>query len=86
MPSLDSELLENEVIFEGDRLEPFYEDIPGQWQAIWLYNGSVNNIVNHATIKNGTIGVLCDGDEQDPSKFQITNSQVYNHSNFGILR
>ena len=85
MPSLDSELLENEVIFEGDRLEPFYQDISGQWQAIWLYNGSVNNIINHATIKNGTIGVLCDGDEQDPSKFQITNSQVYNHSNFGIL-
>ncbi|MBT4915683.1 MAG: hypothetical protein HON66_02540 [Formosa sp.] len=85
LPSLDSDLLENEVIFEGDRLEPLYEDIPGQWQTIWLYNGSVDNVINYATIKNGTIGVLSDGNELDPSKFQITNSQVYNHSNFGIL-
>ena len=85
LPSLDSELLENEVIFEGDRLEPFYENVPGQWQTIWLYDGSVDNIINNATIKNGTIGVLSDGNEENPSKFQITNSQVYNHSNFGIL-
>ena len=32
--------LENEVIFEGDRLEPLYEDVAGQWTAIWLTSGS----------------------------------------------
>ena len=31
LPSLDLELLENEVVFEGDRLEPLYENVPGQW-------------------------------------------------------
>ena len=85
LPSLDLELLENEVVFEGDRLEPLYEDIPGQWQTIWLLSGSTDNVINYATIKNGTIGVLSDGNQQDPTKLEINNSQVYNQSNFGIL-
>ena len=85
LPSLDAEILENEIIIQGDRLEPLYEDIPGQWEAIWLLNGSTNNSINHATIKNGTIGVLSDGNQDDPTKLTITNSQIYNSSNFGIL-
>ena len=85
LPSLDLELLENEVVFEGDRLEPLYEDIAGQWQTIWLLSGSTDNVINYATIKNGTIGVLSDGNQQDPTKLEINNSQVYNQSNFGIL-
>ena len=85
LPSLDLELLENEVVFEGDRLESLYENVPGQWQTIWLFNGSTDNVINYATIKNGTIGVLSDGNQQDPTKLEINNSQVYNQSNFGIL-
>ena len=85
LPSSDPELLENEVIFEGDRLEPLFEDVPGQWQTVWLFNGSTNNSINHLTIKNSTIGVLSDGNMDDPSKLTITNSQIYNSSNFGIL-
>ena len=85
LPSLDPELLENEVIFEGDRLEPLYENISGQWQTIWLFSGSTDNIINYATIKNGTIGILSDGNQDDPTKLKITNSQIYNHSNFGVL-
>ena len=68
LPSLDAELLENEIIIQGDRLEPLYEDIPGQWEAIWLLNGSTNNTINHATIKNGTVGILSDGNQDDPTK------------------
>ena len=84
--SSDPDTMENEVIFEGDRLEPLYEDIPGQWGTIWLFDGSVNNSINYATIKNATVGILSDGnpDEATP-KLTITNSQLYNHSNFGIL-
>ena len=85
LPSLDAEDLENEVIIQGDRLEPLYEDIPGQWEAIWLLNGSTNNRINHATIKNGTVGILSDGNQDDPTKLTLTNSQIYNSSNFGIL-
>lgn len=84
--SSDPELMENEVIFEGDRLEPIFSDIPGQWGTIWLFEGSLDNIFNYATIKNATVGILSDGnpDEVTP-KLSITNSQLYNHSNFGVL-
>jgi hypothetical protein len=85
LPSLDAELLENEVLIQGDRLEPLYENIPGQWEAIWLLNGSTNNTINYVTIKNGTVGILSDGNQDDPTKLVITNSQIYNSSNFGIL-
>ena len=85
LPSTDQELLEGEVIFEGDRLEPGFENVPGQWQTIWLFNGSTDNVINYATIRNSTVGILSDGNQDNASKLVITNSQIYNSSNFGIL-
>ncbi|WP_395046494.1 hypothetical protein [Flavobacterium sp.] len=75
--------LENEVIFEGDRLEPSFAETPGQWGIIYLAEGSTNNIFNHATIKNATVGIFVD--RQDPTTVQITNTQIYNASNYGIV-
>ncbi len=84
--SNDQNLLENEVIFEGDRLEPNFSETPGQWGAIWLFDGSLNNTINYATIKNSTVGILCDGNPNEVNnKLTITNSQIYNSSSFGIL-
>lgn len=83
--STDQELMENEVVFESDRLEPTFADVPGQWGTIWLFDNSVNNIINHTTIKNGTIGVLSDGNADAQDKLTITNSQLYNFSNYGLL-
>src|SRR5690606_9757100 len=82
--SNDQNVLENEVILEGDRLEPAFSDVPGQWGAIWLFNGSVNNSINYATIKNASVGILCDGNP-NTNKLTITNTQIYNASNFGVL-
>lgn len=84
--SVNQELLENEVIFESDRLEPGFSNVPGQWGTIWLFDGSVNNTINYATIKNATIGILSDGNQNETNdKLTLTNSQIYNSSNFGIL-
>jgi len=84
--SNDPELLENEVILQGDRLEPAFEDVPGQWGTIWLFNGSMDNTVNYATIKNATIGILSEGNQNATNdKLSISNSQIYNSSAFGIL-
>jgi hypothetical protein len=84
--SNDRDLMENEVIFEGDRLEPNFSEIPGQWGAIWLLEGSINNTINYATIKNSTIGILSDGNPNEANnKLAVTNTQVYNSSSFGIL-
>jgi len=85
LPSNDQEVLEGEVIFEGDRLEPSFENVPGQWQTIWLLEGSVANEINHTTIKNAAVGIISDGNQDDNTKLNISNSQIYNSSNFGIL-
>ena len=78
-----TEKLENEVVFEGDRLEPGFANVPGQWGTIWLTDGSTNNKVNHLTIKNATIGLLIQNN--DGTTVSIKNTQIYNSSNYGIL-
>jgi hypothetical protein len=76
LSSSDPETLENEVIFEGDRLEPGFADVPGQWLTIWLTSGSVNNEFNYTTIKNNTIGLLVEASPVNLSNVQIYNSTV----------
>lgn len=77
---------ETEIIIQGDRLEPDYENIAGQWGMILLRQGSVDNYINYATIKNGNIGLVVEGYESiDTPVLQIENSQIYNHSQFGIF-
>ncbi|MDT0607306.1 hypothetical protein [Croceitalea rosinachiae] len=77
--SEDQMQLENEVIFEGDRLEPEFADTPGQWGTIWITAGSVNNQIEHLTLKNATVGILVEGDENNTaSTLSINNSQLYN--------
>ena len=75
--------MENEVIFEGDRLEPDFSDVPGQWGAIWLTDGSTNHKINHLTIKNAVIGLLIQNN--NGTTVDIKNTQIYNSSNYGIL-
>jgi hypothetical protein len=75
--------LEKEVIFEGDRLESNFAEIPGQWGTIWLTDGSTNNTINHLTIKNATIGLLIQNNNS--TTVAVKNTQIYNSSNYGIL-
>jgi hypothetical protein len=84
--SSDQATLENEVIFEGDRLESDFSETPGQWAAIWLFNGSIENEINYATIKNGNVGILCDGNPNATTNtLQINNTQIYNSATYGIM-
>lgn len=78
--------LNNKVIIEGDRLEPRFNKIPGQWGTIWLKAGSKNNTISNTIIKNASIGIISDsiGNVTNPT-LTIKNSQIYNSSNFGIL-
>jgi len=75
--------LEKEVVFEGDRLEADYANVPGQWATVWLRDGSTAHNINHLTIKNATIGLKIDS--HDNTTVSIKNSQIYNSSNYGIL-
>ncbi|CAL2104442.1 conserved exported protein of unknown function [Tenacibaculum sp. 190130A14a] len=78
--------IDEKIVFEGDRLENAFSNIPGQWGTIWMRAGSNDNELNNTLIKNGIIGVLVDsiGSNTDPT-LTIKNSEVYNHSSYGIL-
>lgn len=78
--------LNDKVVFEGDRLEHFFSTVPGQWGTIWMRDGSINNEIHHAVIKNGIIGLWVNSTTDNTNRtLTITNTEIYNHSNFGIL-
>lgn len=81
-----SVLVNNEVVFEGDRLEPTYAEAAGQWGAVWFLPGSNANNITNLTIKNATVGMLVSGNDGTPTPtIDMTNVQIYNCTNVGIL-
>ncbi len=73
--------VENPVIFEGDRLEPEYENISSQWVGIRFWPTSRGNLIDHAIIKNGIIGVLVDS----AASLEIKNTEIKNTGGAGII-
>jgi hypothetical protein len=90
----------HEVIIQGDRREPDYKDLPGQWDRIWINEGSSGNcsngnIIDYAIIKNGFIGVQAGYSVLDgyggnviggePRHLTLTNTKIQNCSFAGLL-
>lgn len=76
---------EEPVIFEGDRLEEDYFDVPGQWFGIWITKLSKNNEINFAEIKNAHVGITIDSVQNTSPMLSIHNSKIEHHSLYGIL-
>lgn len=74
--------LENEVLFGGDRQQPDFAYIPGQWGTIWLQAGSTNNKIQNLTLKNAAVGLLIENN--DAATVTIKNTQIYNCTHYGI--
>ncbi len=83
--STDQELLEKEVVFQGDRLSADFSTIPGQWGTIWLSAGSIDNTIDHLTLKNATVGLLVEGDGQlNSPTLTLKNTQIYNSGSINL--
>ena len=78
--------LGSEVVFQGDRLEEWYRDAPGQWNQIWLTPGSKNNTIDYAIIRNGTVGIKVDtlGASSEPT-LRVNNTIIENMSDIGLF-
>lgn len=78
--------LENQVVFQGDRLEPFYRELSGQWGGIYLFPTSKDNEFKHALIKNGTVGIQVDtiGSLTNPT-LTIKNTIIRNMKYAGLI-
>jgi len=75
----------NEVTFQGDRLDQWYKDLPGQWDRIWLMPGSIDNKIDYAIIRNGNIGIHADTVANNNPTVNISNTIIENMSSIGIL-
>jgi hypothetical protein len=79
-------LKDSVVTFQGDRLEFEYRDLPGQWDRIWINEGSINNSFNYAVIKNGFIGLQAEITREDMGNTLILqNTTIQNMSRWGLF-
>ena len=76
------------VVFQGVRKEDEYREEPGQWDRVWINQGSLGNKINYAVIKNGNIGIqaenLIELGEAGPSRLTLSNTRIRNMKAFGI--
>lgn len=76
------------VTFQGDRLETEYQDLPGQWDRIWINEGSDAHIINYAVIKNSFIGIhtepLVNEQSNLTSALILNNTIIQSASNWGL--
>jgi hypothetical protein len=80
--------LENPVVFQGDRLDQPYRDVPGQWDRIWLMEGRTgfDHEIDYAIIRNGYIGIQAESFLRPTSnKLKINNTIIENHSGLGLF-
>ncbi len=69
------------VTIQGDRLEPDFKDIAGQWAGIVIGAGSVGNNIQFADIKNSTVGVRVDS----AADLTIKNTKIFNTASSALI-
>ncbi|MBD78316.1 MAG: hypothetical protein CL840_05320 [Crocinitomicaceae bacterium] len=63
---------DEEVVFQGDRLEEAFAERPGQWDRIWINEGGTSSI-RYAIIKNGYVGLQVETTPFDPDAVMSNN-------------
>ena len=79
--------LGQEVTFQGDRLESWYDEVPGQYYGIYFHEARPS-IINYAIIQNGISGIhLFSKDASFAAQYTltVTNTKIYNNSSYGIF-
>lgn len=73
--------VESPVVFQGDRLERGFQDVPGQWAGLRFLAGSKGHSIRHAEIRNSTVGIRADS----ASQALLSNVTIANTTNVGII-
>jgi len=74
------------VLFSNDRMEPLYQDAPGQWGGILFLEGSADNRVNFAVIRNAQYGLRLGTPDADTiPDLVVSNTIIENMSRSGII-
>ena len=81
------------IVFQSDRLEPFYAELPGQWDRIWINDGPVgqDHLLENVVVKNALVGIQCEtwpflpDAPTSAAKLNLNNVKIRNCSAAGIL-
>ena len=78
--------IDNEVVFQGDRLEQDYQDISGQYYGIYFQEAKPSTI-DYAIIKNGTSGVHLFSEDPTNTGYTLTmtNTIIQNQARYGVF-
>jgi len=77
--------LENKVVIRNTRFDARFENVPGQWGGIFFLEGSSDNHIEHAVIRNGSQGLrVGNPDSDDLFDLIVSNSEIKNMSISGI--
>jgi hypothetical protein len=76
----------NKVTFQGDRLEPFYDNVKGQYLFGIYFWYARPSTIEHTVIKNGAAGIYIVKEDPSNTDYTVTinNSEIYNHNFHGI--
>ncbi len=77
---------EEPILFTNDRLDAAFKNAPGQWNGIYFLEGSKDNVVNYAKIRNADIGIRLGTPDNDTiPDVIVSNTIIENMSTAGIL-
>ena len=85
--------LDQPIVFQSDRLEPMYAELPGQWDRIWINDGPAgqDHKLENVLVKNALVGIQCENAPWVPdaptseAKLILNNVRIRNCSAAGIL-
>jgi hypothetical protein len=78
------------VVFRGDRFDKIegnipYDNVPGQWDGVYFYPESYNNLLKNINIRNAERGITFYPSDVRYKKATLINTIVQNTTQYGVL-
>ncbi|WP_137089247.1 choice-of-anchor Q domain-containing protein [Mangrovivirga cuniculi] len=76
---------EQKIHFTQSRQDGIYENVPGQWDGIYLLENSMESILDHVIIKNASFGLRLGDPDITALDLTVKNTEILNSLSHGIL-
>ncbi|MCX2744816.1 hypothetical protein OO013_13110 [Mangrovivirga sp. M17] len=76
---------DQKIYFIQSRQDGVYENVPGQWDGIYLLENSLESVLDHVVIKNASFGLRLGDPDESTTDLTIKNTEILNSLSHGIL-
>lgn len=76
--------VEEPIIFKGDRLEEYYDDIPGQWDGIYLKACGATHQISDAEVLGAVNGLRVDSTSGAQPELRLSRVKIMHHTYAGL--